>query len=52
MRQLSLHRAAKSSGTFGEIEQRTGDLLQNIGVFPEGNVLAVQVGNHEDWPSI
>jgi long-chain acyl-CoA synthetase len=38
--------------TFGEIEQRTRDLLQNIGVFPEGNVLAVQVGNHEDWPSI
>ena len=38
--------------TFGEIEQRTRDLLQNIGVFPEGDVLAVQVGNHEDWPSI
>jgi long-chain acyl-CoA synthetase len=38
--------------TFGEIEQRTRDLLQNIGVFPEGSVLAVQVGNHEDWPSI
>src|SRR5712675_1744039 len=38
--------------TFGEIEQRTRDLLQNIGVFPEGNVLAVQVGNHEDWPSV
>jgi long-chain acyl-CoA synthetase len=38
--------------TFGEIEQRTRDLLQNIGVLPEGNVLAVQVGNHEDWPSI
>jgi long-chain acyl-CoA synthetase len=38
--------------TFGEIEQRARDLSQNIGVFPEGNVLAVQVGNHEDWPSI
>src|SRR5262245_13697292 len=38
--------------TFGEIEQRTCDLLQNIGAFPEGDVLAVQVGNHEDWPSI
>src|SRR6267142_2722571 len=38
--------------TFGEIEQRTRDLLQNIGVLPEGNVLAVQVGNHEDWPSV
>jgi len=38
--------------TFGEIEQRTRDLLQSIGGFPEGNVLAVQIGNHEDWPSI
>jgi long-chain acyl-CoA synthetase len=38
--------------TFGEIEQRTRDLLQNIGGFPEGNVLAAQIGNHEDWPSI
>ncbi len=38
--------------TFGEIEQRTRDLLQNIGGFPEDNVLAVQIGNHEDWPSI
>jgi long-chain acyl-CoA synthetase len=38
--------------TFGEIEQRTRYLLQSIGGFPEGNVLAVQIGNHEDWPSI
>src|SRR5436190_6368153 len=38
--------------TFREIEQRTRALLQSIGVFPEGNVLAVQIGNHEDWPSI
>ena len=38
--------------TFGHIEQRTRDLLQSIGVFPEGNVLAVKIGNHEDWPSI
>src|SRR5437867_1829350 len=38
--------------TFGEIEHRTRDLLQNIGGFPEGNVLSVQIGNHEDWPSI
>ena len=38
--------------TFGEIEQRACDLLQSIGVFPEGSVLAIQIGNHEDWPSI
>jgi acyl-CoA synthetase (AMP-forming)/AMP-acid ligase II len=38
--------------TFGEIEQRARDLLQSIGVFREGDVLAVQIGNHDDWPSI
>jgi len=38
--------------TFGEIEHRARDLLQSIGVFPEGDVLAIQIGNHEDWPSI
>jgi long-chain acyl-CoA synthetase len=38
--------------TFGDIEERTHDLLQSIGVFREGDVLAVQIGNHEDWPSI
>jgi long-chain acyl-CoA synthetase len=38
--------------TFGDIEQRAWDLLRSIDVFHEGNVLAVQIGNHEDWPSI
>ena len=38
--------------TFGEIEQCTRDLLQSIDVFREDDVLAVQIGNHEDWPSI
>ncbi|HEY7002462.1 MAG TPA: class I adenylate-forming enzyme family protein [Candidatus Udaeobacter sp.] len=38
--------------TFDEIEQRMRDLSQTIGAFPEGDVLAVQIGNHEDWPSI
>jgi long-chain acyl-CoA synthetase len=40
--------------TFGEIEQRTRnfDLLQKLDVFRGGEVLAVQIGNHEDWPSI
>jgi acyl-CoA synthetase (AMP-forming)/AMP-acid ligase II len=38
--------------TFSEIEERTRDLLQKIHVFREGDVLAVQIGNHEDWPSI
>jgi long-chain acyl-CoA synthetase len=38
--------------TFGEIEQRMHDLSQKIEVFRAGDVLAVQIGNHEDWPSI
>jgi long-chain acyl-CoA synthetase len=38
--------------TFGEIDQRTRDLSQSIGVLRESDVLAVQIGNHEDWPSI
>jgi len=38
--------------TFDEIEQRTRDFLQSIEVFREGEVLGVQIGNHEDWPAI
>jgi acyl-CoA synthetase (AMP-forming)/AMP-acid ligase II len=38
--------------TFGDVEQRARDLLRSIDVFHEGDVLAVQIGNHEDWPSI
>ena len=38
--------------TFGDVEQRACDLLGGIDVFHEGSVLAVQIGNHEDWPSI
>jgi long-chain acyl-CoA synthetase len=38
--------------TFGEIEQRTHDLLKRIDGFCEGDVLGVQIGNHEDWPAI
>jgi len=38
--------------TFGDVEQRTRELSRSIDVFHEGNVLAVQIGNQEDWPSI
>jgi long-chain acyl-CoA synthetase len=38
--------------SFGEIEERTRDFLKKIDVVREGDVLAVQIGNHEDWPSI
>src|SRR5436190_7945565 len=38
--------------TFGDVEQRARDLMRSTYVFHEGSVLAVQIGNHEDWPSI
>jgi long-chain acyl-CoA synthetase len=38
--------------TFAEIEQRGRDLLKRIDVLGEGDVLGIQIGNHEDWPSI
>ncbi|PYL68269.1 MAG: hypothetical protein DMF20_01395 [Verrucomicrobia bacterium] len=38
--------------TFDEVEQRTRDLVHRLEVFREGDVLAVQIGNHEDWPSV
>src|SRR4030095_5448249 len=38
--------------TFGEIEERTRVLWKKIDVVREGNVLALQCGIHEDWPSI
>src|SRR5438874_13324866 len=38
--------------TFGDIEQRARNFMRRIDVFHEGSVVAVQIGNHEDWPSI
>src|SRR5262249_46361119 len=38
--------------TFDDLEKRARDLLRSIDGFREGDVLAVQIGNHEDWPSI
>lgn len=38
--------------TFGEIEQRACDLFKRFEAFREDDVLGVQIGNHEEWPSI
>ena len=38
--------------TFGDVEQRAHEMLRSSDVFHEGSVLAVQIGNHEDWPSV
>ena len=38
--------------TFRQIEQRAHDFEVWIDIFQAGQVVAVQVGNHEEWPSI
>ena len=38
--------------TFRDIEERARVFEANIDTLPAGAVVAVQIGNHEDWPSI
>ena len=40
------------SRTFDDIEQRARELAGKIDIFKPGNVVAIQIGNHADWPSI
>ena len=37
---------------FSEIEERARDFETKIEMFNAGSVIAIQIGNHEDWPSI
>lgn len=37
---------------FQQIDDRAREFETNIPSLPAGRVLAVQIGNHEDWPSI
>src|SRR5947208_6728761 len=37
---------------FSEIEERACDFETKIELFNAGSVVALQIGNHEDWPSI
>jgi long-chain acyl-CoA synthetase len=37
---------------FAEVEKRACDFEPNVEMFSPGSVIAVQIGNHEDWPSI
>jgi len=37
---------------FSEIEERARDFETKIEMFNTGSVIAIQIGNHEDWPSI
>ena len=38
--------------TFEDIEKRSRAFSAQIEIFGAGSVVAVQIGNHEDWPSI
>jgi long-chain acyl-CoA synthetase len=38
--------------TFRQIEERARQVEAKIDPFDAGEVIAVQIGNHEDWPSI
>jgi long-chain acyl-CoA synthetase len=38
--------------TFGDIETRGQELESKIDMLPAGCVIAIQIGNHQDWPSI
>jgi long-chain acyl-CoA synthetase len=37
---------------FSDIEDRARDFETKVEMFNAGNVIAIQIGNHEDWPSI
>jgi long-chain acyl-CoA synthetase len=37
---------------FSDVEERACQFESNLKMFAPGNVIAIQIGNHEDWPSI
>ncbi len=38
--------------TFREVEESAREFQATIDIFPDHSVVALQLGNHEDWPSI
>jgi long-chain acyl-CoA synthetase len=44
--------AGKIVQRFAEVEERARLFEEKIDALPAGAVIAVQIGNHEDWPSI
>ena len=44
--------AGKIVQRFAEVEERARLFEEKIDALPAGAVVAVQIGNHEDWPSI
>jgi long-chain acyl-CoA synthetase len=41
-----------TSRSFREIEERARGLEATLDTLPAGTVVAVQIGNHQDWPSV
>ncbi len=37
---------------FSDVEERACHFESNLKIFTSGSVIAIQIGNHEDWPSI
>ncbi len=37
---------------FTDVEERARDFERKLEAFTRGSVIAIQIGNHEDWPSI
>ena len=37
--------------TFAQVENRSREFQDSLGKFAAGDVVAIQIGNHEDWPS-
>jgi acyl-CoA synthetase (AMP-forming)/AMP-acid ligase II len=37
---------------FADVDERARDFESNLEMFSPGSVIAIQIGNHEDWPSI
>ena len=37
---------------FADVDERARDFESNLEIFSPGSVIAIQIGNHEDWPSI
>ena len=37
---------------FSDVEDRARDFETKVDMFGAGSVIAIQIGNHEDWPSI
>jgi long-chain acyl-CoA synthetase len=47
-----LETSGDSSRTFAEIETQARDFEGKIDRFDAGSVIAIQIGNHPDWPAI